>query len=86
MAISVLTRREPCEPAGPPRPPSRRPDEVLVLDPRGRLTPAQMVDQKLLALLRAGNPGLYAQAAGGRHDLRRTRVGPEGAHPVVPGA
>ncbi len=26
-------------------------DEVLVVDPRGRLTPAQMVDQKLLALL-----------------------------------
>ena len=26
-------------------------DEVLVADPRGMLTPAQMVDQKLLALL-----------------------------------
>ncbi len=52
----------------------REPDEVLVLDPRGRLTPAQMVDQKLLALLQAGNPGLYAQAAGWQ-DLRRIRGG-----------
>jgi hypothetical protein len=26
-------------------------EEVLVADPRGRLTPAQMVDQKLQALL-----------------------------------
>jgi hypothetical protein len=37
-----------------------------------------MVEQKLLALLRTGNPGLYAQAAGGRHDVRRTRGGPAG--------
>jgi len=51
-------------------------DEVLVIDPRGGLTPAQLVEQKLLALLRAGNPGLYAQAAGGPQDVRRTRGGP----------
>ena len=66
-------------------PPVRGPDEVLVIDSRGTLTPAQMVERKLLALLRTDNPGLYAQAAGGRHDLRRNRVDPEGAHPFVPG-
>jgi hypothetical protein len=27
------------------------PEEVLIADPRGSLTPSQMVDQKLLALL-----------------------------------
>jgi hypothetical protein len=53
----------------------RRPDEELVIDPRGRLTPAQVVEQKLLALWRAGNPGLYAQAVGGRQDIRRTHEG-----------
>jgi hypothetical protein len=41
-------------------PPLLRPDEVLVIDPRGGLTPAQAVEQKLLALLRTGNPGPYA--------------------------
>ncbi|HKI35278.1 MAG TPA: hypothetical protein VKA46_25700 [Gemmataceae bacterium] len=55
------------------------PDEILVADPRGRLAPAQMVEQKLLALLRTGNPGLYAQAVGSRPDVRRTRGGPESA-------
>ena len=78
-------RLSPREAAGNAAPPVRRPDEVLVIDPRGRLTPAQLVERKLLALLRTGNPGLYAQAAGGRHDLRRTRGGPDGALPVVPG-
>ena len=76
----------PREPAANVAPPVRGPDEVLVIDSRGTLTPAQMVERKLLALLRAGNPGLYAQAAGGRHDQRRTRGGPDGAHPLVPGA
>src|SRR5262245_11997966 len=47
------------------------PEEVLVADPRGGLTPAQMVEQKLLALLGTGHPGLFLQAAGGRQDLRR---------------
>jgi hypothetical protein len=47
------------------------PDEVLVADARGGLTPAQMVDQKLLALTRGGNSGLYTQAAGRPQDLRR---------------
>ena len=79
-------RLSPKQSAANAAPPVRGSDEVLVIDPRGTLTPAQMVERKLLALLRTGNPGLYAQAAGGRHDLRRTRVGPDGAHPVVPGA
>jgi hypothetical protein len=67
-------------------PPAQGADEVLVIDPRGTLTPAQMVERKLLALLQTGNPGLYAQAADGRHDLRRNRVGPDGTHPFVLGA
>jgi hypothetical protein len=46
------------------------PEEVLVADLRGCLTPAQMVDRKLLALLRTGNPGLFLQAAGGLQDIR----------------
>lgn len=46
-------------------------EEVLIDDPRGRLSPSQMVDQKLLALLRGGNPGLFLQAAGNLQDIRR---------------
>ena len=65
----------PTESAANAAPPVRGSDEVLVFDPRGALTPAQMVERKLLALLRTGNPGLYAQAAGGRHDLRRNSRG-----------
>ena len=48
----------PREPAANVAPPVRGPDEVLVIDSRGTLTPAQMVERKLLALLRTGNPGL----------------------------
>lgn len=47
------------------------PDETLVADPRGSWTPSQMVDQKLLALSRIGNPGLFLQAAGRPQDIRR---------------
>src|SRR5689334_2800293 len=85
-ALVLLTAEEAagcsCPPPGLPAlrppvtgeaaPPLRRPDEELVIDPRGRLTPAQLVEQKLLALLRTGHPGLYAQAVGGRQDMRRT--------------
>ncbi len=46
-------------------------EEVLIADPRGRLSPSQMVDRKLLALLRTGNPGLYLQAAGKSLDIRK---------------
>ena len=76
----------PRESAANAKPPVRGRDEVLVIDPRGTLPPAQMVERKLLALLRTGNPGLYAQAAGGRHDPRRNRAGPDSARPLVPGA
>jgi hypothetical protein len=46
------------------------PEEVLIADPRGGMAPAQMVDLKLLALLRGGNPGLCFQAAGRLNDIR----------------
>jgi len=47
------------------------PEEMLVADARGGLTPVQMVEQKLLALLGSGHPGLYSQAGGGLGNLRR---------------
>lgn len=50
-------------------------EEVLVADPRGLLTPAQMVDRKLLLLLGGGSPGLVIQAAGRPGDVRRTAGG-----------
>jgi len=46
------------------------PDEVLVADVRGAMTPSQMVEQKLLALLGTGHPGLFAQAVGRPHRTR----------------
>jgi hypothetical protein len=49
----------------------KEPDEVLVPDPRFRLTPAQFVDQKLLKLLGCGSPGLYIQASGRPENVRR---------------
>ena len=58
----------PREPAANVAPPVRGPDEVLVIDSRGTLTPAQMVERKLLALLRTGSPGLYVP--GGRRPAR----------------
>ena len=54
-------RLSPRESAANAEPPVRGPDEVLVIDSRGTLTPAQMVDRKLLALLRTGSPSLYAR-------------------------
>jgi hypothetical protein len=47
------------------------PDEVLVADPRGCLTPSQMVEQRLLARLGSGHPGLFRQAEGGLGNMRR---------------
>jgi hypothetical protein len=47
------------------------PDEILVADPRGCLTPSQMIDQRLLAGLGSGHPGLFRQAEGGLGNLRR---------------
>jgi len=46
------------------------PEETLVADPRGTLTPAQMVQDKLLSLLQTG--GTFSAAAAGRlHDIRQ---------------
>jgi hypothetical protein len=57
--------------------PQEEPEEVLVADPRELLSPSQRVDQKLLALLRSGNPGLYLQATGKSRDIRKIPPGPE---------
>jgi hypothetical protein len=48
------------------------PDERLVADARGAMTPSQIVDQKLLAMLGTGHPGLFAQAVGQPHRKRNT--------------
>jgi len=40
------------------------PEEMLVADARGRLTPVQMVEQKLLALLGSNYPGLSGPVTG----------------------
>jgi hypothetical protein len=42
-----------------------------VADPRASLTPAQIVDQRLVALVGSGNLGLYIQAAGRPGSVRR---------------
>jgi hypothetical protein len=47
------------------------PEEVLFSDPRGSLTPVQVVELKLLALLHTGNPGLIVQAACTPQNIRR---------------
>lgn len=47
------------------------PEEVLVADPRGALTPAQMVDRKLLALLGRGYPGHVSRNVSSRGNIRR---------------
>src|SRR5438105_3725469 len=56
--------------------PQEEPEEVLITEDRERLTPSQMVDQKLLALMRTGNPGLYLQATGKPEEIRRLPQGP----------
>ena len=51
-------------------------DEVLIADPRGGLTPAQMVDQKLLGVLGScprsleAVPGVLVETAGRPKDQR----------------
>jgi hypothetical protein len=68
-------------PAAPPLGPEEaapawaEPEEVLVADARHGLTPAQMVDQKLLALLGGGHPGLPLQAPGRPGNVRRGPAG-----------
>jgi anti-anti-sigma factor len=54
------------------------PDEALVIDARGALTPSRMVEQKLAALLRAGRSGLGER---GRALERRRPPGPAVARP-----
>jgi hypothetical protein len=48
------------------------PEEALVADPRGGLTPVQVVELKLLTLLQTGNPGLFIQAGYAPQDMRMT--------------
>lgn len=52
-------------------PASLEPEEVLVADARCGLTPIQMVDQKVMALLGSNYPGLFSQGIGGRGNIRR---------------
>ncbi len=65
MSIPILNRRELAKQIA-----STEPEEVLVIDARSSLTPVQMVEQKLLALLGSGHPGLFRQAAGRQGNLR----------------
>jgi hypothetical protein len=48
------------------------PEEVLVADARGGLTPGQMVDQKVMALLGHNYPGFYSHGLARRGNIRRT--------------
>lgn len=50
------------------------PEEVLVIDARCSLTPVQQVEQKLLALLGSGYPGLYLRSTSRRGNIL-TRAG-----------
>ena len=43
--------------------------DVLIPDPRGRLTPSQMVARKVLALLGTAQPGDYSEPFAGHADL-----------------
>jgi hypothetical protein len=49
------------------------PHEALVADVRGDLTPSQMVDRKVLALLDGGFPGRFVRGTGRPGDLERKR-------------
>ncbi len=46
------------------------PEEVLIADTRGNLTPSQMVERKLMALLCNVGPGISLQRADGPADFR----------------
>jgi hypothetical protein len=45
-------REHPASPPPPLFPPTAKPDELLVVDSRAALTPAQMVERKLVSLLK----------------------------------
>ena len=64
MNIPILTPRKQDEQSV-----SIEPEELLVVDARAGLTPAQMVEQKLLTLL-DGQPGLFRQAIGRPVNIR----------------
>jgi anti-anti-sigma factor len=70
-------------PASPPVLPEEaaegpEPDEALVIDARGALTPSRVVEQRLAALLRAGRSGL---GEAGRALERRRPPGPAVGRP-----
>jgi hypothetical protein len=73
-----LTRQESLPEAAAPTPVETW--ESLVADPRGSRTPAQRVDERLLALLPPGRPESCHHAAGGAQGRRRT---PEGVSPAT---
>lgn len=52
---------------------SAAPEEFLVTDARGGLTPGQMVEQKVLALMGSNYPGLASLASGGGNSRRNVR-------------
>ena len=57
-----MNRNRTVRPANYTVPPPRsavESDELLIADPRGTLTPGQMVDQKLQTLLGSGSRSLY---------------------------
>ncbi len=45
-------------------------DEVLVADARSGQTPSQMVEQKLVALLGSGHPGMFSGTDGSVRNFR----------------
>jgi hypothetical protein len=74
MTNQIVQHRGGRERLGPPGSSglgSVEPDEVLVPDPRGTLTPVQVVDQKLLALLGSGDSTLILQPNAQLQSLRR---------------
>jgi hypothetical protein len=87
MEKQMLNRRELTDQADPGRTPARpqsmaaalaESEDVLIADPRGQMTPAQMVDQKLLALLgscpRSLQPDNLQAESGLRSPSSATRV------------
>ena len=87
MQKQMLNRRELNDQADPGRTPARpqrmvatlaEAEDVLIADPRGQMTPAQMVDQKLLALLgscpRSLQPDNRQAESGLRSPARATRM------------
>jgi len=87
MEKQMLNRRELNDQADPRRTPARpqwmaatlaESEDVLIADPRGQMTPAQMVDQKLLALLgscpRSLQPDNRQAESGLRSPSSATRV------------